>query len=111
MSNATQLIGEILIDLGALSGGQLQVALGEQRRMGGRLGEILLAKEIITDEQLSQALARQQHLEWMPSSELKPSDEALEMLDAGSARAFCALPLSVSQGQLRIAIGNPENLP
>lgn len=111
MSNATQLIGEILIDLGALSGGQLQVALGEQRRMGGRLGEILLAKEIITDEQLSQALARQQHLEWMPSSELKPSDEALEMLDAGSARAFCALPLSVLQGQLRIAIGNPENLP
>lgn len=111
MSNETQLIGEILIDLGALGGGQLQVALAEQRRMGGRLGEILLAKDIITDEQLSQALARQQHLEWMPSAELKPSDEALEMLDAGSARAFCALPLSVSQGQLRIAIGNPENLP
>ncbi|HIA39014.1 MAG TPA: type II/IV secretion system protein [Planctomycetes bacterium] len=111
MSGATQLIGEILIELGALSGGQLQVALGEQRRMGGRLCEILLAKEIISHEQLSQALARQQQLEWIPSTELNPSDEALEMLDASSARAFCALPLSVIQGQLRIAIGNPENIP
>ncbi|MFT7517276.1 MAG: hypothetical protein ACI84O_001066, partial [Myxococcota bacterium] len=73
MSSQPQLIGEILIEMGALGGGQLQVALGEQRRMGGRIGEILLAKELINDEQLSQALARQQSLEWMPASELKPS--------------------------------------
>ncbi|MBC8371916.1 MAG: Flp pilus assembly complex ATPase component TadA [Planctomycetes bacterium] len=111
MSAKPQLIGEILLELGALSGGQLQMALGEQRRMGGRIGEILINKEIINDEQLSQAMARQQSLEWMPSAELKPSEEALAMLDAGSARAFCALPLSLTQGQLRIAIGNPENLP
>lgn len=111
MGDNTQLLGEILIDIGAIGGGQLQVALAEQRRLGGRIGEILLSKEVITDEQLSQALARQQGLEWCPSSELKPSEEALNLLDAGSARAFSALPLGVSQGQLRIAIGNPENLP
>ena len=83
MGDNTQLLGEILIDIGAIGGGQLQVALAEQRRLGGRIGEILLSKEVITDEQLSQALARQQGLEWCPSSELKPSEEALNLLDAG----------------------------
>ncbi|MDP6962800.1 MAG: hypothetical protein QGF46_01385, partial [Planctomycetota bacterium] len=75
MASQGQLIGEILIELGALSGGQLQVALGEQRRMGGRIGEILLGKGVINDEQLSQALAQQKGLEWMPGSELNPSEE------------------------------------
>lgn len=104
-------IGKILVELGVLGQGQLQAALAEQRRQGGRLGELLLAREAITEDDLSRAMALQQGLDWVPASALEPDEDALALLDAGTARAFNALPLSIENGQLRVALANPESLP
>lgn len=104
-------IGKILVELGVLGQGQLQAVLAEQRRQGGRLGELLLAREVITEEDLSRAMALQQGLDWVPASSLEPDEDALALLDAGTARAFNALPLSIENGQLRVALANPESLP
>lgn len=104
-------IGKILVELGVLGQGQLQAVLAEQRRQGGRLGELLLAREAITEDDLSRAMALQQGLDWVPASSLEPDEDALALLDAGTARAFNALPLSIENGQLRVALANPESLP
>jgi len=111
MAENHQLLGKILVDLGVIGMGQVQAALSEQRRMGGRIGEILLHKESITSEDLSRALAIQQGLEWVPASELLPEEEAVSLLDGGTARAFGALPLKQENGVLRVAIADPDTLP
>ncbi|MBC8404326.1 MAG: Flp pilus assembly complex ATPase component TadA [Planctomycetes bacterium] len=107
----TRQIGKIFIDLGVIRQGQLQAALAEQRRSGGRLGQILLEREMINEEDLSRALAMQKGMDWLPAAALKASDEALGLVDAGTARAFGALPLEVVKGQLRIAVSDPDVLP
>jgi type IV pilus assembly protein PilB len=107
----TRQIGKIFLDLGVIRQGQLQAALAEQRRGGGRLGQILLEREMISEEDLSRALAVQKGLDWLPSTALKASDEALGLVDAGTARAFGALPLEVVNGQLRLAVSDPDVLP
>ena len=91
--------------------GQLQAALAEQRRTGGRLGQILLARGTIEEADLSRALALQQGLEWIPEADLTPDEDAVALLDPGTARAFGALPLSVAGGKLRVAVSDPETLP
>lgn len=111
MAETHQLLGKILVDLGVIGMGQVQAALSEQRRMGGRIGEILLKKESITSEDLSRALAIQQGLEWVPASELRPEEDAVDLLDGGTARAFGALPLRQVDGVLRVAIADPDTLP
>jgi type IV pilus assembly protein PilB len=111
MDADTRQIGKIFIDLGVIRQGQLQAALAEQRRSGGRLGQILLERDMITDEDLSRGLAMQKGMEWLPSAALKASDEALGLVDAGTARAFGALPIEVSNGQLRLAVSDPDVLP
>ena len=111
MTQAHQLIGKILVELGVVGMGQVQAALAEQRRMGGRLGALLIAKGAITDEDLSRALAIQQGLNWLPADQLRPDEDAVALLDAGTARAFGALPLDQVDGVLRVAISNPETLP
>ena len=83
-------LGRILVDLGVLRMGQLQAALAEQRRSGGRIGQILLDREQINEEDLSRSIAIQKGLEWLPGGALKPSEEAVAMVDAGTARAFGA---------------------
>jgi type IV pilus assembly protein PilB len=107
----TRQIGQILVDLGVVRQGQLQAAMAEQRRSGGRLGQILLEREVINEEDLSRALALQKGLDWLPTAALKSTDEALSLVDAGTARAFGALPISVTDGRLRLAVGDPDVLP
>ena len=99
MAGDNRQIGKILVDLGVVGQGQLQAALAEQRRTGGRIGQILVARGAIQDEDLSRALALQQGLEWVPESGLEPDADAVSLLDAGTARAFGALPLKVEGGQ------------
>ncbi|MHC4838517.1 MAG: GspE/PulE family protein [Planctomycetota bacterium] len=111
MAAAQKPLGRILVELGVLGQGQLQAVLAEQRRQGGRIGDLLLAREAVSEEDLSRASAVQQDLEWIPAGELEPEEEALALLDAGTARAFSALPLKVADGRLRVALADPESLP
>ena len=111
MAGDNRQIGKILVDLGVVGHGQLQAALAEQRRTGGRIGQLLVARGAIQEEDLSRALALQQGLEWVPASGLEPEADAVSLLDAGTARAFGALPLQVRNGRLRIAVADPDTLP
>ncbi|WP_179380590.1 glycosyltransferase family 2 protein [Jannaschia marina] len=52
-------LGEVLLDMGAISGSDLAHALTLQRRMSARLGDVLLRGEIVDAETLADALARQ----------------------------------------------------
>lgn len=107
----TRQIGKILVDLGVLRQGQLQAALAEQRRSGGRIGAVLLEREAITSQDLARALAIQKGLDWIASSQLKPDADAVALLDAATARAFGALPLGSADGRLRVALADPDTLP
>jgi type IV pilus assembly protein PilB len=104
-------IGRILVELGVIGMGQLQAALAEQKRTGARLGQVLLLKGVIGEDDLGRALAVQHGLEWLPAAQLKPSEDALALLDAATARAFGALPLRVADKVLHIAVADPDSLP
>jgi hypothetical protein len=53
-------IGELLIDMGVISYPDLIKAVSEAARSGKRLGEYLLAEGLLRQEQVEEALARQQ---------------------------------------------------
>ena len=104
-------LGAILIDIGVLRQGQLQAVLAEQRRSGGKLGALLLDREAVSAMDLTRALAIQKGLDFLPDESLVPEEDALGLLDAGTARAFGALPLGLAEGHLRVAVGDPDVLP
>jgi chromosome segregation ATPase len=64
-------IGEIFVERGLVSAGQLDEALEEQRRTGGRLGEILVATGRLSRLELASALADQ----WATFQKLRPPEE------------------------------------
>jgi type IV pilus assembly protein PilB len=111
MAPERKLLGKILVDLGVVGMGPLQAALAEQRRTGLKIGQVLLGKALITEDDLARALAIQNGLEWLPAATLQPEPAALALLDAATARAFGALPLSVAKGVLRIVVADPDSLP
>jgi hypothetical protein len=56
------LLGEILAELGHITREQIDIALADQRRQGGLVGDILIAGGAITGDQLVAALRVQQEL-------------------------------------------------
>ena len=104
-------IGSILLGMGVLRQGQLQAALAEQRRNGGRIGNIMLERKLVSEEDMSRALALQKGLDWVPSASLTVNAETINLIDPGSARAFGVLPLDIREGMLRIAVSDVDTLP
>ena len=104
-------LGQVLIDLGYLDDDKLWEILDEAKSMGLPIGQVAVTKGLITETQLLQALADQFNLKYLTAEELKPAADALAAIPETVATVFKVLPLSVKDGVITVAIGDPMNLP
>ncbi|HED64794.1 MAG TPA: type II/IV secretion system protein [Planctomycetes bacterium] len=108
-SSGRRLIGQILKDRGVLREGQIQEALAEQRKHGGLIGQHLVDLGHASATDIAAALAEQAGLGAVDLGRVEPTQEALDRVDATTARTFGVLPLSVRGGVLEVAIADPLN--
>jgi len=105
-----RLMGEILVDMGVISAQTVENALEVQADRGGRIGEILIAMQAVTDAHLAQALAEQFGLELKPQIEADAVDPKLVAdLNLAYARQNVILPLSCDDRQVLVAVADPLN--
>jgi type IV pilus assembly protein PilB len=104
-------LGQVLIDLGYIDDDKLWEILDEAKSSSLPVGQVALSKGLITETQLLQALADQFSIKFLTAEELKPSPEALAAIPETVASVFKVLPLSVKDGVVTVAIGDPMNLP
>jgi adsorption protein B len=101
-------LGEILINSGYITAQQLDSALTAQPP-GVRIGEHLVQMNLVTEEQLYQALGLQHSLPvCSPQSDLI-SPEVTRAIPADLARQNRILPFRVVAGQLYVASPEPPN--
>jgi type II secretory ATPase GspE/PulE/Tfp pilus assembly ATPase PilB-like protein len=103
-------LGEMLIADGLIDERQLELALAEQRRVGGKLGGILAELGFTTEEEISRSLARQSGVEHCSLEGVEPEPRALAVLDVECARRLMTLPLRIEGGSLVVAMANPTNI-
>jgi type IV pilus assembly protein PilB len=104
-------LGQVLIDLGYIDDDKLWEILDEAKSTGLPVGQVALSKGLITETQLLQALADQFSIKFLTAEELKPSPEALAAIPETVASVFKVLPLTIKEGVVTVAIGDPMNLP
>lgn len=103
-------IGEVLIEMGAITRPVLEAALQRQKQGGGRLGEVLVAMGSVTPEVLGDGLARRLNV---PRARLGAQiDPAiLNLLDDRSRRRYKVIPLAVeASGALVLAMADPTDV-
>ena len=100
-------LGQILLEAGVLTQGQLQVALERQRQTGQRLGQVLLAMGVASQEQLAAALAQQQGLRWVRLAERPPDPACLLMVPEAVARQYQVVPLARQDQTLVLGMVDP----
>ncbi len=109
MSTGRKLIGQILKEMGVVREGQIQEALGAQRKSGGLLGQHLVAAGSCSAGDVTLALARQAGLDTFDLAGFEPAPEVLDLVDPSTAHAYGVLPLRREGAALVVAIADPLN--
>ncbi len=103
-------LGDMLLDEGHISDAQLQAALTEQSRWGGRLGKVLVDMRVISEATLVSFLGRQLNIPTIDISQVVPSQEALSLVPADTATQHSLVPFAVEPRFLDVAMADPLNL-
>ena len=105
-----QRLGDLLIAEGLVTEEQVAAALEEQRQTGDRLGGLLVASGAITDVQLVSILARQYGVDFVDLDDQVPDFTASRLVRESFARRHRALAIGWDDGRLVVAMVNPVDL-
>tara|TARA_B100000315_G_scaffold260459_1_gene322071 strand:- start:10609 stop:12333 length:1725 start_codon:yes stop_codon:yes gene_type:complete len=106
-----QKIGDILVHLKKIDGGQLEVALSDQKTSKEKLGTILLKKGLITEEDLITVYSMQLGYEKVHEEELFSADqEVVQLIPEDFARQYMILALRKTDSTIVVAMEDPEDL-
>jgi type IV pilus assembly protein PilB len=102
-------IGELLLEVKILDSGQLEEAVGEQKKTGERLGSILMKKGYVTAEDLEYLLSRQLSVPAINLQNRCPSEEVAELVPEKFMKKNLVVPLEVNDKTLTLAMANPRD--
>lgn len=104
-------IGDLLVKAGVITDLQLRAALAEQQQWGGKLGDILVRMEFLTEEVLVRALSKQTGIARADLTG-EPHGPSLAKIPAEVAEEFGVVPLGVKDDgrTLVLAMSDPLNL-
>ena len=106
-------IGDTLLARGVLTQSELDVALGEQRRVHRPLGEILVSLGFVTPVQMAEVVAESLGLVVQRAVDLNPDPMLTAALDPAFVRATGAFPVKVVSQVLHVVMtdpGDPEKV-
>ncbi|MBK6357378.1 MAG: Flp pilus assembly complex ATPase component TadA [Betaproteobacteria bacterium] len=104
-------LGDLLIQQGLLTDEQLKIALDEQKRTGRKLGRVFVESGYVTEEGISQALARQLRIPFVDLKNFTPKPDLIKLLPEAPARRFRAMVLAqLPDGRLQIGLADPTDL-
>ena len=99
--------GELLVRKQLVSRGAILEALLQQTTKGKRLGAMLVELGAITDAQLAETLAEQLNLPLADLRRDRPEPDAVAKLPEHVARELVAVPLRFREGVLEVVIADP----
>jgi MshEN domain len=102
-------LGTLIFRAGLLPAETIENALEEGVKTGRRLGEILIERGLLQEEDLTRLLAGQKGLSFVSLREEQIDPEAIRMLSEDQARLFTALPIRFEEGTPVVAVADPTN--
>ncbi len=111
MARKRKKLGEILQEWGVVTQEQVATALGVAGGTGTRIGEALVETGLAKEEDVAKALAAQFDMEYVDLNK-SDSDEDIDMslVPSDIIKKHLVLPLSMSNGRLKLLIHDPMDL-
>src|SRR5437867_5492579 len=100
-------LGERLLEAGYLSQTQLDLALREQKRRGGLIGQVLVGLGFVAQEIISNFVAKESETKVVNVNRCLIDKAVLQLVAFETAKRLKALPLSRENGALTVALADP----
>jgi len=102
-------IGEILIEMKAITQAQLDVALKKQASVRKKVGELLIDAKALTEETLFRALSQQHGIEFLNLETLELNRELIRQIPENLIKTYHFIPIKKEPKSLTIAVFDPTN--
>ncbi len=103
-------LGQILINNHIINEEQLQEALQRQEETGESLGRVLIDMKMVSEGALTSILARQRGLKYADLSNFDIDITACSLVDADIARRYTLIPVGFNGDRLMVAMADPTNV-
>jgi hypothetical protein len=100
-------LGRLFVESGLLNDAQVEDALFEGSQTGERLGEIVVRRGLISEEDLAKTLAEQWSLSYVDRASIFFDPGALGSLSREDAQHLEAMPTRVQDGRIVVAVAEP----
>lgn len=104
---ARRKLGDVLVENGFLTPNHILRALDEQRKIGKRLGQVLVELQMISEGQIAQSLASQLGLGYTELAEARIDPALLLLIPEALAKRHLAVPLEIRNKKLTVAMDDP----
>src|SRR3970040_1688336 len=103
-------IGDLLIANKVISQEQLNTALAEQKKSGRKLGRVLIENGFISEDQLLTFLSQQLNVPYIDLRRYNYKPETVRMIPETYARRFRAIALEYNRESLLVGMADPTDI-
>jgi type IV pilus assembly protein PilB len=105
-----KMLGEMLVAGNLIKEEQLKRALDEQKKRGGRLGEVLVDLGFISEHTIATFLGRQLQIPFIEIDKQLIDTDSVKLIPGEMARRLGVMPLFKDREQLVVAMADPLNI-
>jgi type IV pilus assembly protein PilB len=102
-------LGAILLQLGYVTDTDLNKALERHSDIGGRLADILIESNIVSERRIARAIEDELSYPLVNLTALKPPPEVTALIDGNQALEYESFPFALENNRLRVAFVDPLN--
>ena len=100
-------MGEVLLASNIITAEQLDAALADQALNGGKLGEVLVRQLVVTEDQIAATLAIREGLRSVNLTSIEIDQAAVSLVPQRAAKRDNMLPIGFRGGKLVLAMSDP----
>lgn len=110
MKNNRLRLGDILIKSNKVTEYQLNMALQQQKVQGKKLGEILIANGVVTEDDIVSSIESQTGIKQIDLNNIKIDEKAIALIPQGLCEKYTLIPFGFEDNKIKVAMSDPLNI-
>lgn len=103
-------LGDILVDDGKITQYQLNQALKSQKILGKKLGEVLTELNILTEEEIIDAIETQTGISKINLNETIFDRRVIKLVSQNLCEKYTLIPFGINENKIKVALSDPLNI-
>lgn len=103
-------LGDILIGAGKINNFQLNEALKSQKLLGKKLGEVLIDLNILTEEEILDAIEEQTGIKKVNLNEIGFDRRVIKLISQNLCEKYMLIPFDINENKIKVAMSDPLNI-